>query len=340
MANLIVKAMAAMSAEAELKPFQYELGALGEDQVDIAVESCGMCHSDISMIDNAWQMSAYPLVPGHEAVGKIIAVGSRVTQLKIGDRVGVGWHSHSCGVCTSCLAGDQHLCAKSEGTIVGRHGGFATHVRAQAKWAIPLPAGLDAASAGPLFCGGITVFSPLLLQRILPIHRVGVVGIGGLGHMALQFLLRWGCEVTAFSSDKNKAEELKKMGVHRVVNSRSDSELKTARGSLDHIISTVNVTMNWDAILNCLKSKGNLHLVGAALEPIPLQAFSLIGPQKSVSGSPTGAPATMHTMLDFCCRHKMAPQVEYFKLSEVNKAIQHLKAGKARYRIVLKNDLG
>jgi len=166
-------------------PFQYKQGPLTGNQIDIRVESCGLCHSDLSMIDNEWGMSSYPIVPGHEVIGIVADVGLNVTNLKIGDRVGLGWFSASCMHCRQCMGGDLNLCGTAESTIIGRFGGFADRVRCDAAWATPLPLGIDAKTAGPLFCGGITVFNPIVQFDVKPTHKVGVIGIGGLGHLAI-----------------------------------------------------------------------------------------------------------------------------------------------------------
>lgn len=333
-----VKAYAATGDGIVLEAFEYDLKPLGIEEVEIRVNYCGICHSDLSMIENEWQMTNYPIVPGHEIVGEVIALGEQVKNLKVGDRVGLGWFSESCMRCDSCLDGDHNLCSSLEQTIVGRYGGFAEKVRCHWSWAIPLPEGLDPKNAGPLFCGGITVFNPIIQYNVLPTDNVGVVGIGGLGHLAIQFLNKWGCHVTAFTSSPGKAEEARKFGAHEIVNSRDDKALEKVAGSLDFLIVTVNVSLNWNLYLNSLKPKGRLHFVGAVMEPIAVPAFSLIMGQKSVSGSPLGSPATTSKMLQFCDLHKIEPQTELYPMSRVNDALEHLKAGKARYRIVLQND--
>src|SRR5215469_15048933 len=180
------KAYAASNAGGPLKPFSFDPGPLGPDEVEIAVTHCGLCHSDLSMLDNEWGMTTYPLVPGHEAIGTVSALGedANAKGLKVGQRVGVGWWARSCLSCRQCLSGDHNLCPNAQGTIVGRHGAFADRVRVQWAWTRPLPDGLDYAKAGPLFCGGVTVFNPFLAHKVSPTARVGVIGIGGLGHMA------------------------------------------------------------------------------------------------------------------------------------------------------------
>ena len=333
-----IKAYAVTAARGPLQPYEYDPGLLGDEQVEIAVTHCGVCHSDLSMIDNEWGMTGFPLVPGHEVVGKVVAAGDHVKKIKVGDRVGLGWFSGSCMACHPCLSGDQNLCAGAEGTIVGRHGGFANRVRSHWAWATSIPEKLDSAKVGPLFCGGITVFNPIVQCGVKPTDRVGVIGIGGLGHMALKFLNAWGCEVVAFTSSDSKRDEALTLGAHRVINSRDSAQLAGIASSLDFILSTVNVTLDWQSLIGALKPRGRLHTVGAVLEPISVAAFPLIMGQKSLSGSPLGSPSTVATMLDFCARHDIAPTTETFPMSKVNDAIEHLRAGKARYRIVLEND--
>ncbi len=334
----MIRAYAAHKAGDQLRAFEYDPGPLGPDQVEIDVQACGLCHSDLSMLANDWHMSAYPLVPGHEVIGRVAAIGAHVTSVAAGDTVGLGWYSGSCLTCDQCMSGDHNLCGHGEQTIVGRYGGFADKVRCRAEWAIRLPAGLDARRAGPLFCGGITVFNPIVQCGVQPTDRVGVIGIGGLGHLALQFLNRWGCEVTAFTSHDAKRDEAVTMGAHHVVNSRQAGELEKLAGSFDFILSTVNVDLDWGQYLAALAPKGRLHTVGVVPSPIPVPAFTLIGGQKSISGSPLGSPATTRRMLDFCARHGIAPVTEHFPMSRVNDAVAHLHAGKARYRVVLDAD--
>jgi uncharacterized zinc-type alcohol dehydrogenase-like protein len=233
------------------------------------------------------------------------------------------------------MGGDHNMCANQEGTIVGRHGGFADKVRAHSVSVFLLPNGLDIESAGPLFCGGITVFNPLLQFDIKPTDKVGVIGIGGLGHMALMFLNAWGCEVTAFTSSESKKAEAIKMGAHRTINSRDSEELEKAAGEFDFIISTVNVKLDWNAYISTLQPKGRLHIVGATLDPLDVGVFPLIMGQRSISGSPVGSPSTITKMLDFAARHNIKPIIERYSFDQINEALDRLKSGDTRYRIVL-----
>ncbi len=332
-----INAFAATEAGGSLEPFTYEAGDLQPNEVEIDVHYCGICHSDLSMINNEWGMSKYPLVGGHEVIGKVAAVGANVDHLEIGTTVGLGWHSSYCGHCESCHSGDENLCSEAQGTIVARHGGFADKVRADVASVIPVPEGIDLKSAGPLLCGGITVFNPLVQFDVKSTDKVAVIGIGGLGHMALKFLSHWGCEVTAFTSSDSKREEALSMGAHKTLNSRDEAEIKAAANRFDFIISTVNVKLQWHRFVNTLRPKGRLHFVGAALEPLDIGAMSLISGQRSISGSPVGSPSTIETMFDFANRHQIQPEVEMFPMSQINEAIDRLKSGDARYRVVLSN---
>jgi uncharacterized zinc-type alcohol dehydrogenase-like protein len=312
-------------------------GPLGADEVEVAVEHCGLCHSDLSILKNEWGLSQFPATLGHEVIGRITALGPNAKGLKVGQRVGVGWSSGSCMHCRQCLSGSQHLCPEVQATIIGHRGGFATHVRSHWAWAIPLPEKLNLADAGPLLCGGITVFSPLAMYA-KPSDRVGIVGIGGLGHMAVKFAAAYGCHVTAFTSSPNKFDEAKGFGAHDVVSSRDPAAISKLAGSFNLLISTVNVKLDWDAMINTLAPNGRLHVLGAVPEPIPVSAFSLVFLQRSVSGSPTGSPVGIETMLEFASRHNVLPQTEHFPMSKINEAFARLESGKARYRIVLDAD--
>ncbi len=333
------KAYAARAKGAKLEPFEFNPGPLRDEQVEIQVEYCGICHSDLSMLDNEWGMTDFPFVPGHEVAGRVVAAGDKVKGVRVGQRVGLGWYAESCMACPQCLSGNHNLCPTAEATMIKRHGGFANRVRCHWAWAVPLPDALDSKKSGPLFCGGITVFNPIIQCEVRPTDRVGVIGIGGLGHMALQFLNKWGCEVTAFTSSDSKRDEAMKFGAHHVVNSRDEAQLQKIAGSLNFILCTANAALPWDAIIGSLAPKGRLHIVGVVPEPIPVAVFPLIAAQKAISGTPLGSPFNTARMLEFSARHGLAPMIEVFPMSRVNDAMEHLRAGKARYRIVLQNDI-
>jgi alcohol/geraniol dehydrogenase (NADP+) len=331
------KAWVAKAAKQPMVLETVDLGPLGAEDVEVAVEHCGLCHSDLSVFNNEWGNSQYPAILGHEVVGHVTAVGPNAKGLKVGQPVGVGWFAGSCMHCHQCMSGSHHLCPQVQPTIIGHRGAFASHIRAHWAWVIPLPEKLNFAEAGPLLCGGITVFSPLLMYA-KPIDRVGIIGIGGLGHMAVKFAAAYGCDVTAFTASESKFDEAKGFGANHAVSTKDSAAIGKLGGSFDLLISTVNLKLDWDAIIGTLAPNGRLHVVGAVLDPIPVAAFSLILQQRSVSGSPTGSPVAIATMLDFASRHSVVPQTEHFPMSNINEAFARLESGKARYRIVLDAD--
>ena len=331
------RAWVARSAKEPIVLEEIDPGPLGDEEVEIVVEHCGVCHSDLSVLNNEWGVSQFPAVLGHEVIGRITAVGANAKARNVGQRVGVGWFSGCDMSCRQCMSGNHHLCPAGQATIIGHRGGFASHIRADWQWVIPLPEKLNVADAGPLLCGGITVFNPLAMYA-KPTDRVGIIGIGGLGHMAVKFAAAYGCEVTAFTSSESKFDEARGFGAHHIVASRDSAAIKKLAGTLDLLISTVNVPLDWDAMINTLAPNGRLHVVGAVLQPIPVAAFSLIAGQRSISGSPTGSPVAIETMLDFAALHSIAPQTEHYPMSQINEAFARLESGKARYRIVLDAD--
>lgn len=333
----MIDAWVAGSVKQKLVRRQMDLGPLGADDVEVAVEHCGLCHSDLSMLNNDWGMSQFPAILGHEAVGRVVAVGSAAKGVKVGQRVGIGWNANSCMHCRQCMSGDHHLCSQGQPTIAGHFGGFASRVRSHWAWAIPLPEEINVAESGPLLCGGVTVFSPLA-RFAKPTDRVGIIGIGGLGHMAVKFAAAYGCDVTAFTSNESKFAEARSFGANHVVSTRDPAAIQKLAGTFDLLIVTVNVSLDWNAIIGTLAPNGRMHVVGAVLEPIPVAAFSLIMGQRSISGSPTGSPVAMATMLDFAARHKVTPQTEHYPMSRINEAFERLESGKARYRIILDAD--
>ncbi|MCY4044299.1 MAG: NAD(P)-dependent alcohol dehydrogenase [Cellvibrionales bacterium] len=334
----MVKAYASHQPKGGLTPFDYELPDIKSDEVDIAVKYCGICHSDMDMVNNDWGITEYPIVPGHEVVGVVSQVGCDVQGLEEGQWVGLGWHAYFCNHCHYCNVGDHNLCSEAQGTIVSHHGGFADTVRAQATSVVPIPDGMDYAVIPPLFCAGITVYNPMVQFDIKPTEKVGVVGIGGLGHIALQFLHAWGCEVTAFTTSDDKKQEALKMGAHHTLNTRSETDFEKAAGSFDYILITTNASLDWNAYLNLLAPKGRLHFVGVVPTPLDLSLQPILFKQLSVSSSPVGSPATIKRMLEFAHQHNIKPMVETYPFSEVNQAMDKMASGDVRYRIVLSHE--
>jgi uncharacterized zinc-type alcohol dehydrogenase-like protein len=332
-----IHGLAAHAAGAQLVPYRYEPGELGRHEVEVKITHCGVCASDVHLIDNDWGFSKYPFIPGHEIVGTVSALGAEVRSLTIGQRVGIGWQADSCGICEWCRQGDEHLCAQSQPTCVGRNGGYADAIRVNSRFAIPVPEALESENAAPLLCGGITVYSPLRNHGVRPSSRVGIVGIGGLGHIGIQFANAFGAEVTALSTSKDKEAEALKLGAHHFVNTRDMGALKKIAGSFDFVLSTVSADQDWQALVNSLRPKGALCVVGVPPSAIAVQAFSLLAGQRSISGSPTGSPRDLHEMLDVAARHGVKAITERFAMAKANEAIAKVKKSKVRYRAVLAN---
>ncbi|MFH1725053.1 MAG: NAD(P)-dependent alcohol dehydrogenase [Elusimicrobiota bacterium] len=332
-----IHAYAANKAKGKLVPFVYDSGRLGAHDAEIEITHCGICHSDIHLIDNDWKGSRYPLVPGHEIVGTVKRLGPAVRRLAVGQRVGVGWQCGACGSCDCCVRGDENLCGRSAATCYGNHGGFADARRVDSRFAFPIPDSLDSAQAAPLLCGGITVYSPLAHYGVRPSMRVGVIGVGGLGHLALRFARAFGCEVTAFSGSPDKEGEAMKFGAHRFVPSRDKDALASAAGSLDFLLATVPADLDWAAYMGVLRPDGRLCFVGAIPSEVSLPVFSLIAGRKSVCGSPIGGRRTIREMLEFAARHRIGAQVETLPMARANEGVQTVRRGKPRFRIVLTN---
>jgi uncharacterized zinc-type alcohol dehydrogenase-like protein len=332
-----IHGLAVHAAGAQLVPYRYDPGELKANEIEVRISHCGICHSDIALIDNDWGFSKYPFIPGHEIVGTVSTVGSAVKDRTVGERVGIGWQADSCGICEWCRQGDEHLCASAQPTCVGRNGGYADSVRVNSKFAIPVPASLESENAAPLLCAGITVYSPIRNHGVRPSSRVGIVGIGGLGHLGIQFAKTFGAEVTALSTSKDKEKEARDMGADHFVNTRDLGALKGIAGSFDFLLSTVSADQDWQALVNSLRPKGTLCIVGVPPAPISLPAFPLIAGQKAVSGSPIGSPRDLHEMLDVAARHGVKALTERFAMAKANEAIAKVKKSKVRYRAVLAN---
>jgi uncharacterized zinc-type alcohol dehydrogenase-like protein len=325
------------AAGAQLLAYKYDPGALGANEVEIKISHCGICHSDVHLIDNDWGFSKYPFIPGHEIVGTVVAMGADVRNHAIGQRVAVGWQADSCGICEWCRQGDEHLCALSQPTCVGRNGGYADKIRVNWRFAIPVPTVLDSENVAPLLCGGIAVYGPLKNHGVRPSSRVGIIGIGGLGHLGVQFAKAFGAEVTAFSTSKDKEAEAKKLGAHHFVNTRETGALKKVAGSFDLLLSTVTADQDWGAYVGALRPKGTMCVLGASPSPMQIPAFSLIFGQKNVSGSAVGSPRDLYEMLDVAARHDVKAITERFAMSKANEAVAKVKKYQVRYRAVLAN---
>jgi alcohol/geraniol dehydrogenase (NADP+) len=336
MGESAIGAYAALAAKGPLVAYAYEPTELRPADVEIEVSHCGVCHSDLHLIDNDWASSAYPLVPGHEIVGTVRAVGSDC-RLSVGERVGVGWQRSACLECRECLSGNENLCARQQATCVGHMGGFASRIRTDWRFAFPLPVTLDAAEAAPLLCGGVTVFAPLVRWNVGRGARVGVIGIGGLGHLALRFLRAMGCEATAFTSSPDKREEALRLGASEVSSSTDAREIRAHADRFDFLLCTVPARLDWITYLRALKPNGVLCLVGAPPGLLQVPASLLLSGQRAICGSDIGSPAAIRQMLTFAAAHGIGAQVETLPMTEVNTAIARVRENRVRYRMVLTN---
>lgn len=330
-------ARAALAARGRLEPFEYEPLALGDADVEIAITHCGVCHSDAHLVDDDWGISTYPLVPGHEIVGRVVAKGRRAGHLATGDLVGVGWTREACLHCRECLTGNEHLCLATQGTCVGHFGGFADRMRVSGEWAFRIPDGLDAAATAPLLGAGVTVYGALRAAGARPAMRVGVCGLGGLGHLAVRFARAMGCEVTVFSGTSDKREDALALGAHHFIAPGWEA---AATAYDDLVLATAPAEPDWNALLRRLRPDGTLVLVGAAGGAIAAEAMPLVAGRRRIMGSCAGGRATTLEMLDFAARHRIGAQVERFAFDDAAAALDRVREGKARYRVVLERAAG
>jgi alcohol/geraniol dehydrogenase (NADP+) len=319
-------------ASGPLRRVAIDLAPPGPDEVVLEVLYCGLCHSDLLHIDEVRPAGAPPAVAGHEVIGRVVEVGDGVDPAQIGSLRGLGFIAGTCRHCRFCLSGRQTLCDNLEMTVVGRPGGFASHVKAHQDWVIPLPKNLDPASAGPLFCAGITVFEPLFSAGISPTAHVAVIGVGGLGHLAVQLARAWGCEVTGITTNPAKVEEIRSLGAHHVVVLNA---LDQQAGAYDLILNTSDHALDWDAVVGALAPQGALHQLGLCSTPIPLKVMPFVKGNLSFRSSLTSTPAATALFLEFCARHGIEPLVEVLQMAEINAAIERLRRGDVRYRFVL-----
>ena len=339
MKNYQFKGWAAKQAKSKLEPYEKIEGNLKSNEVLLRIMASGICHSDIHLIDNDWMISKFPLVPGHEIMGQVVELGSEVKYLDTGDIVGVGWQRGSCGYCEECTTGRDNLCRIDRRTTTADHwGGYGNFHITDSEYAIKIPKGIQKPAVAPLFCGGATVFSPLVeygKKAILSPVRVGIVGFGGLGHIAVKMARAMGYEVTLFSSSPSKKDEALQMGAHEVVSSLDKNSIDSMKSHFDLVLVTVNVDLAWESYLDTLRSDGTLCFVGVPPSKLSISVDSLLSGQKKVAGSVIGSRGTIDSMLKFCDTHQILPTVEIFEFGKVNEAIDRVRKNEIRYRAVL-----
>jgi alcohol dehydrogenase (NADP+) len=335
---------AAQTATAALAPFALDRREPQATDVEMEILFCGVCHSDLHQARNEWHNTIYPCVPGHEIVGRVTRVGSRVTKFKAGDLTAVGCMVDSCRSCANCQAGLEQYCLtfptftyngadKFLGGVT--YGGYSTSIVVDEAFVLRVPPGLDLAATAPLLCAGITTYSPLRHWQAGPNRKVGIVGLGGLGHMAVKFARAFGAHVVLFTTSPGKVADALRLGAHEVVLSKDADAMKKHTGTFDFILDAVSAQHDINTYLSLLKLDGTLTLVGAPEHPLPVAVFNLLLPRRNFAGSAIGGIAETQEMLDFCARHKIVSDIELIPIQKINEAWDRLLKQDVRYRFVI-----
>jgi alcohol dehydrogenase (NADP+) len=341
------KAYAAFDPTSPLGPFNLERREVGEHDVLIDIKYCGVCHSDLHQVRDEWNGAMYPMVPGHEIVGVVTKVGSAVKKFKEGDLAGVGCFVDSCRSCDSCQEGLEQYCeVHNVGTYNSyeldkktiTYGGYSSQMVVDENYTLKVPEKLDLARTAPLLCAGITTYSPIMQWKIGEGHRVGIVGLGGLGHMAVKIANAKGANVTVLSTSPNKKQDAMDLGAHHFAVTKDEATLKELRNSFDFIIDTVSAPHDYNLYLSMLKRDGTMILLGAPPEPSTVAGFSLIARRKRLVGSMIGGIPETQEMLDFCAEHDIVADIELIKMEEINEAYERMLRSDVKYRFVI--DIG
>lgn len=338
------RAYAAKSAKQPLEPFSISRRAVGDDDVLIDIEFCGVCHSDIHQARDEWGGATFPMVPGHEIVGLVAQAGKKVTKFKLGDRVGVGCFVDSCRVCDNCKDGVENYCdghlsytynSTEKDKKTPTYGGYSTRVVVDQNYVLKVPKNLDAAGAAPLLCAGITTYSPLRHWKVGKGHKLAVVGLGGLGHMAVKFGESFGAEVTVLSTSRKKEADARRLGAEHFIATNEKDALKAHAKEFDFIVDTVSAPHDVGAMLDLLKRDGVMIVVGVPPEGTAIHAISLIGRRRSLVGSLIGGIKETQEMLDYCGDKGIVSDVEKIPAAKINEAYERMLKGDVRYRFVI-----
>ena len=334
---------AARKAKGKLTPFKFERRVPGPRDVMVDILYCGVCHSDIHQVNNDWNMSLYPIVPGHEIVGRVASVGSSVTKFSEGDRVGVGVMVDSCRTCEACKNGEEQYCENGatytynsrDKTGDVTYGGYSNNIVVDEDFVLNISPKLDPAAAAPVLCAGITTYSPMRRWKVGPGQKVGIVGLGGLGHMALKFARSFGAHVVQFTTSPKKRADALRLGAHEVVLSKDKKAMKAQDNSFDFILDAVSAVHDVNALLSLLKRDGNLVLVGMPGQPLEVSALGLVGGRHSFSGSSIGGIRETQEMLDYCAEHGIASDIEPIPIQKINEAYVRMAKADVKYRFVI-----
>ena len=340
---LATKAYAAQSATTPLTPFDFSRREPGAHDVQIEILYCGVCHSDIHQVRNEWGGSKYPMVPGHEIVGRITKVGDHVKKFKQGDLAGVGCFVDSCRVCDNCKEGLEQYCEtgmigtynsnEKDGTLT--QGGYSTLIVVDEQYTLKVSDKLPLERVAPLLCAGITTYSPLKHVGVKKGSRVAVLGLGGLGHMAVKFAVSFGAEVTMLSSSPSKKTDAQKLGAHHFALTSDKETMKNLQNHFDIILNTVSAQHDYSVYLNLLRTNGTMIVVGVPPSPSQVPAFSLIAKRRSIIGSLIGGIKETQEMLDYCAEHNISSEVEVIPIQQINEAYERMIKGDVRYRFVI-----
>jgi uncharacterized zinc-type alcohol dehydrogenase-like protein len=325
---------AALSKGSALEPITYPVPELGPRDARVAVSHCGVCYTDIQAIDDFYGITDFPFVPGHEIVGSVEAVGEQVSDLRPGDRVGIGWQGGSCGRCEWCVRGEEQLCREiADAGTWQRHGGFADSVTVDSRFAYPLPATLSSEIAAVLMCAGASVFAPLRRHAGEASGKVAIYGVGGLGHLAIQFAHALGLEVTAFSSSPSKEQDALALGADRFVVVGDRARMRPFDCAFDVVLCTAHGAFDWEELMDIVVKRGRLVVVG--FPDVSLDPTDLVAHELAITGSFLGSRETVREMLSFAAAHDITPRIERLPMSSVKEAIARLKANRVRYRMLL-----
>lgn len=333
-----VSGYAAMALGQKLTQFEYDPPELKEHDVRLEVTHCGLCYTDVQAIEDYYGITKFPFVPGHEIVGRVAELGSAVTGLKSGDRVGVGWQGRSCMECEWCQRGEEQLCKEvAHNGVWEPYGGFASGISVDSRFTYPIPDGMRSEVASVLLCAGISVYNPLKSNMSGRPMKVGIVGVGGLGHLAIQFAHALGYEVTAISSSPGKEDEARRFGADRFILASDRKTLRKQELTFDMHLYTGHVEVDWTDLSLTVRNNGKIVMVGFSNVPVKFEPLELVVHQQSITGSFIGSRAMMREMLSFAQEHRIEPKIELMPMAKVNEAIQRVKENRARYRIVLVN---